>query len=145
MPGESAGDASALTPGSTLGDTLVSVPLSDGGGTDTYIAQEKYHAQFCADLPAAQAIRMAITQRPVTQKALFEPASGQALWQTVPSWFVFGELDHNIPVGAHRIMAERAAARDTVEIAGASHVVGISHADEVAKLVLDAVGAAPAS
>ena len=53
-PGESAGDASALVPGSTLGDTLVPVPRR-GGGTDTYIAQDKYHAQFCADLPAEQA------------------------------------------------------------------------------------------
>ena len=40
--GESAGDASALVPGSTLGETLISVPLSDGG-TDTYIAEAKYH------------------------------------------------------------------------------------------------------
>ncbi len=82
---------------------------------------------------------MAVTQRPVTREALFEPAGGQALWRTVPSWFVFGELDRNIPVGAHRIMAERAGARRTVEIAGASHVVGISHPDEVAGVVLDAV------
>jgi hypothetical protein len=48
--GESAGAASALAPGSTLGDTLAPVPLS-GGGTDMYIAQERYHQQFCADLP----------------------------------------------------------------------------------------------
>ena len=139
LPGESAGDASALVPGSTLGDTLVSVPLSDGGGTDTYIAQDKYHHQFCADLPAEQAARMAVTQRPVTQEALFEPAGGQALWQSVPSWFIFGELDHNIPVGAHRIMAERAGARRTVEIPGSSHVVGVSHPAEVADLVREAV------
>jgi pimeloyl-ACP methyl ester carboxylesterase len=138
-PGESAGDASALVPGSTLGETLISVPLSDGGGTDTYIAQERYHQQFCADLPAEQAAVMAVTQRPVTQEALFEPAGGQALWRSVPSWFVFGELDHNIPAGAHHIMAERAGARRTVEIPGASHVVGISHPDEVAGLVLEAV------
>jgi pimeloyl-ACP methyl ester carboxylesterase len=136
-PGESAGDASALVPGSTLGDTLVPVPLA-GGGTDTYIAQENYHAQFCADLPADQAARMAITQRPVTQEALFEPAGQQALWQTVPSWFVFGELDRNIPAGAHHIMAERAGARRTVEVPGASHVVGVSHPDEVAGVVLEA-------
>ena len=143
-PGESAGDASALVPGSTLGETLISVPLSDGGGTDTYIAQEKYHQQFCADLPAEQAAVMAVTQRPVTQEALFEPAGGEALWRSVPSWFVFGELDRNIPAGAHHIMAERAGARRTVEIAGASHVVGISHPAEVADLVLEAV-AAPAA
>jgi hypothetical protein len=32
----------------------------------------------------------------------------------------------NIPEGAHRIMAERASAKHIVEIAGASHVVGVS-------------------
>jgi pimeloyl-ACP methyl ester carboxylesterase len=137
-PGESAGDASALAPGSTLGDTLSPVPLA-GGGTDMYIVQERYHQQFCADLPAEQAALMAVSQRPVTEAGLFEPLSGEALWRSVPSWFVFGELDHNIPAGAHHIMAERAGARRTVEIPGASHVVGISHPDEVASLVREAV------
>jgi pimeloyl-ACP methyl ester carboxylesterase len=136
-PGESAGEASALAPGSTLGDTLTRVPLA-GGGTDTYIVQERYHQQFCADLPAEQAMLMAVGQRPVTEEALFEPLGGPALWRSVPSWFVFGELDRNIPAGAHRIMAERAGARRTVEIAGASHVVGVSHPDEVAGVLLEA-------
>lgn len=137
IPGESAGDASALAPGSTLAETLARVPLADGG-TDTYIAQEKYHHQFCADLPAEQAAVLAVTQRPVTEAALFEPLGDRALWRSVPSWFVFGELDRNIPAGAHRIMAERAGARRTIEIPGASHVVGISHPDEVADAVLEA-------
>jgi pimeloyl-ACP methyl ester carboxylesterase len=56
----------------------------------------------------------------------------------VPSWFIFGELDHNIPAGAHHTMAERAGARRSIEIAGASHVVGVSHPDETAQLVLEA-------
>jgi pimeloyl-ACP methyl ester carboxylesterase len=137
MPGESAGDASALAPGSTLAETLVRVPLADGG-TDTYIAQERYHQQFCADLPDDQAAVLAITQRPVTEAALFEPLGEGALWRSVPSWFVFGELDHNIPAGAHRIMAERADARRSLEVPGASHVVGISHPAEVADAVLEA-------
>jgi pimeloyl-ACP methyl ester carboxylesterase len=137
MPGESAGDASALAPGSTLAETLVRVPLADGG-TDTYIAQERYHQQFCADLPDDQAAVLAITQRPVTEAALFEPLAEGALWRSVPSWFVFGELDHNIPAGAHRIMAERAGARRSLEVPGASHVVGISHPAEVADAVLEA-------
>ena len=136
-PGESAGDASALAPGSTLGDTLSPVPLA-GGGTDMYIVQERYHQQFCADLPAEQAALMAVGQRPVTEAGLFEPLSGEALWRSVPSWFVFGELDRNIPAGAHHIMAERAGARRTVEVPGASHVVGVSHPDEVAGVVLEA-------
>src|SRR5690242_14836807 len=65
-PGESCADASALTPGSTLAETLELVPLA-AGGADAYIAQERYHQQFAADLPEAEAALMAITQRPVTQ------------------------------------------------------------------------------
>jgi pimeloyl-ACP methyl ester carboxylesterase len=138
-PGESCADASALAPGSTLAETLVPVP-SAAGGADTYIAPEKYHHQFAADLPVEQADLMAVTQRPVTDRALAEPSGDQPLWQSVPSWFLFGELDHNIPVGAHRIMAARAKARSTVEIPGASHVVGISHPAETARIILEAAG-----
>ncbi len=139
-PGESAADASALVPGGTLGETLELVPLADGT-TDTLIAQERYHAQFCADLPAEQATLMAVTQRPITNEALNEPSGDAPLWRSVPSWSIFGELDRNIPAGAHRIMAERAGARRTVEVAGASHVVGMSHPQQTAELVLEAVRA----
>ena len=52
---------------------------------------------------------------------------------------VFGSQDRNIPAGVHRIMADRAGSRRTVEIDGASHVVGISHVAEVADVVLGAV------
>jgi pimeloyl-ACP methyl ester carboxylesterase len=135
--GESAGDASALVPGSTLADTLERVPLADGG-TDTYIAADKFHHQFAADLPAAESALMAVIQRPVTEGALFEASGDEPLWRSVPNWFIFGELDRNIPVGAHRVMAERAASRLTTEISGASHVVGISHPRETAGLILEA-------
>jgi pimeloyl-ACP methyl ester carboxylesterase len=57
---------------------------------------------------------------------------------------MWGELDRNIPAGAHRIMAERAGARRSVEIPGASHVVGVSHPAEVTGLILEAA-AQPAS
>ena len=113
------------------------MPLA-GGGTDTYTAGEKFHHQFAADLPAQTSALMAATQRPVTEEALFEPSGDDPLWRSVPSWFVFGELDHNIPAGAHRIMAERAGAVRTLEIAGASHVVGVSHPEETAQLILEA-------
>jgi pimeloyl-ACP methyl ester carboxylesterase len=144
VPGESCGDASALAPGSTLGETLVRVPLRTGE-TDTYIDQDRYRQQFCADVPERQAALTAVTQRPITEEALFEPAPDRALWRSVPSWFVFGELDHNIPAGAHRLMAERAGARRTVEVPGASHVVGVSHPAEVVSAVLEAAAARPVS
>ena len=138
--GESAADASALVPGSTLGDTLTTVPLADGA-TDTYIDHAKYHHQFCADLPDEQAALMAVNQRPVTAEALNEPLAGEPLWRSVPSWFLFGELDRNIPAGAHHRMAERAGSRRTVEVPGASHVVGISHPDETVEIIQAAVDA----
>ncbi len=136
--GESPGAAASLVPGGTLGDTLQPVPLADGG-TDLYIVQGKYHAQFCADLPEDEARLLAITQRPITEAALSEASGDEPLWRSVPSWFVFGDQDLNIPVGAHRIMAERAGSRRTVEIDGASHVVGVSHPDETAELIAEAV------
>ncbi len=139
-PGESCGDASSLAPGGTLAETLQRVPLADGS-VDTYIAQDRYHHQFAADLPEEQTRVMAVTQRPVTEAALFEPSGEQPLWRSVPSWFIFGEQDLNIPAGAHRIMAERAGSRRTIEIQGASHVVGMSHADETAQIILEAAHA----
>jgi pimeloyl-ACP methyl ester carboxylesterase len=135
--GESAGDASTLAPGSTLAEALKTVPLPDGG-VDAYIAKEKFHAQFCADVPEEEAALMEVTQRPVTQAALFEPSGDDPLWKQVPSWFIFGDQDLNIPVGAHRIMAERASAKSTLEIPGASHVVGVSHPAETAEMMLEA-------
>jgi pimeloyl-ACP methyl ester carboxylesterase len=140
-PGESCGDASSFVPGGTLAPTLVRVPLADGA-VDTYIDPAKYHHQFADDLPERQTAIMAVTQRPVTEAALFEPSGDSASWRTVPSWFIFGELDHNIPAGAHRIMAERAGSRRTLEVAGASHVVGMSHADETVEMILEAANAA---
>jgi pimeloyl-ACP methyl ester carboxylesterase len=142
-PGESCGDASSLVLGSSLADTLERVTLHDGS-IDTYIAQDKYHHQFSADLPEQQAAAMAVTQRPVTEGALFEPSGDSPLWRSVPSWFIFGELDHNIPAGAHHQMAERAGAQQAVEVPGASHVVGISHPAETIQMILAAAHTAPA-
>jgi pimeloyl-ACP methyl ester carboxylesterase len=140
-PGESCADASGLVPGGTLGPTLERVPLADGS-VDTYIAQDKYHSQFAEDLPAEQSRIMAVTQRPIAESALGEPSPSQSpLWQSVPSWFIWGEQDRNIPAGAHRIMSERTDARAAVEIAGASHVVGMSHPTETLQMVLEAAGA----
>jgi pimeloyl-ACP methyl ester carboxylesterase len=135
--GESPGEASSLVPGATLAETIETVPLPDGG-VDQYIAQDKFRAQFCADVPEETATLMAVTQRPITEAALSEPSTNDPLWKQVPSWFIFGDQDRNIPVGAHRIMAERASAKSTQEIPGASHAVGVSHAEETAEMIVEA-------
>ncbi|MBF5045833.1 alpha/beta hydrolase [Aggregicoccus sp. 17bor-14] len=137
--GETASDLAGRFPGATLGPTLTSVTLPDGG-KDLYIQPAKYHAQFCADVPAAQAAQMAATQRPILESAFSEKAGAPA-WKQVPSWFFFGSADKNIPVAAHRFMAQRAGARQTIEVKGASHVAGITHAAQLARLIEDAAKA----
>jgi pimeloyl-ACP methyl ester carboxylesterase len=134
--GESIGALSGKFTGSTLGETLHEVPLADGT-VDLYIQQDRFHAQFSADLPAERAAIDAAAQRPLNTTALNE-GSGEPAWKSVPSWFVYPELDYNIPLEAHRFMAERAGARAAVELAGASHAVPASQPVEVAELILDA-------
>jgi pimeloyl-ACP methyl ester carboxylesterase len=136
-PGDSAFTLSERFPGSTLGDTLRPVPRSDGT-TDLYITTERFHEQFCADVPAPQAARMAATQRPVTQEALTEPSGERPLWREVPSRFVIGEHDRNIPAALQHHMAERAGAHRTLEIPGASHAISVSHPEAVAHQILEA-------
>jgi pimeloyl-ACP methyl ester carboxylesterase len=83
---------------------------------------------------------MCATQRPVTDAALGEGA-GEPAWKTIPSWFVYGELDKNIPAAAVEFMAERAGAKQTVEVPGASHVVMISHPLPVIEIIQAAIDA----
>jgi pimeloyl-ACP methyl ester carboxylesterase len=112
LPGESAQALSGRFPGSTLGQALTPpVPLP-GGGNDLYIQQDRFPAQFAADVRPAETRLMAATQRPIAEGALAEPA-GEAAWKTIPSWFIFGSLDKNIPPAAQAFMAKRAGAKRT--------------------------------
>ena len=135
--GDSCFELSAEFPGSTLGDTLQPIPRGDGT-TDLVIDQARFHAQFCADVPAQQAARMAVTQRPVTQEALVELSGDRPLWRELPSWFVFGEDDRNIPKALEHHMADRAHAHRKIEIPGASHAVSVAHPGTTAGLIVEA-------
>ena len=135
--GETALALAGKFPGGTLGEALAPpVALADGG-KDLYIQQDKFHQQFAADVPKAAAALMAATQRPIAEAALTQ-ASGAPAWKDLPSWSIYGTADKNIPPQAMRFMSERAGARRVVEVKGASHVVMVSHPDEVAALIVEA-------
>ncbi len=134
--GEDCIELSGRFPGSTLGEVLEPTPRSDGP-TDLTIAQDRFSEQFAADLPTVIAHRMACTQRPITQEALAE-GSGEPLWKDLPSWFVFGEQDRNIPAALQRHMADRAGAMRVVGIEGASHAIAVSNPEATADLILEA-------
>jgi pimeloyl-ACP methyl ester carboxylesterase len=137
-PGEHCFQLAGMFPGSMLGpESSRPVPHSDGT-TDLYVAADSFHDVFCQDVPAQQAALMAITQRPATQEALTEPSGDGPLWKDVPSWFLIGEQDHVIPAEVHRFMAERAGARRTMEVPGASHAITVSQPEATARLILEA-------
>lgn len=138
--GETVAGLAGKFPGSTLGPTLAApVALADGG-KDLYIQQDKFHDQFAADVPAAQAALMAATQRPVTEAALNEQ-SGTPAWKHIPSWYIYGDKDKNIPPQAMEFMAKRADAKAVKVVKGASHVVMVSNPEPVARLIEQAAAA----
>ncbi|HEU4486118.1 MAG TPA: alpha/beta hydrolase [Povalibacter sp.] len=132
---ETAFDLSAKFPGSTLGQALAAPVALGDGSHDLYIEQEKFHDQFAADVPASDTINMAAGQRPVTDAALNEALPGEPAWKSIPSWFIYGDQDRNIPPQVLAFMAERAKSRHTEAVRGASHVVMISHPQAVAKVI----------
>jgi pimeloyl-ACP methyl ester carboxylesterase len=137
-PGEHCFQLAAMFPGSMLGpETSRPVPRSDGT-TDLYVATDSFNDVFCQDVPAAQAARMAVTQRPATQEALTEPSGERPLWRDVPSRFVIGEKDRIIPPALQHYMAERARSHRTIEIPGASHAITVSHPGTIAHEIMEA-------
>ena len=137
--GETTPDLLGRFPGASLGDHLYEVPLADGSA-DVYVLEDCYHEHFAADLPFDQAELAAATQRPFNTSALTE-ASGEPAWKTVPSWFIFPERDLAIPLETFRFMAERANARESVEVPGASHALPASQPQAVADFILRAAAA----
>src|SRR3954451_18960391 len=142
-PGENCFGLAGMFPGSRLGEGTVRPVSRSDGTTDLYVAADSFHDVFCQDVPAEQAALLAATQRPATQEALVEPSGERPLWKDVASWFVIGEDDRIIPPQLQRFMANRAGARRTVELAGASHAAPVSQPDAIARLIVAA--AAPAS
>jgi pimeloyl-ACP methyl ester carboxylesterase len=108
-----------------------------GGGTEFSLAPGGFHESFCADIPADDAAFYAVSQRPLAGVALTEAAQAPA-WRSRPVWGVLGTADRCIDPGVHRFSYERMGATVT-EIEGGSHVVMISHPQEVAEVVMTAV------
>jgi pimeloyl-ACP methyl ester carboxylesterase len=136
--GESAAQLAGKFPGGTLGEALAAPVSLPGGGKDLYIDQDKFWKQFAADVDESEARVMAIAQRPIAEAALTE-TSRQASWKGLPSYFVYGTADKNIPAASLGFMAQRAGSRKTVVVEGASHVVMTSHPEEVARLIEQAI------
>jgi pimeloyl-ACP methyl ester carboxylesterase len=99
----------------------------------TYIDPAQFHKLFAADLSSEQAAVMARSQ--VFNFAdNFSATITTAAWRTKPSWMLVAGSDRTINPDLERWYAKRAGSH-TVEVAGASHSVYISHPREVASVI----------
>jgi len=98
----------------------------------------KYHAGFCADLPAKQAQFLADSQIPVSA-SVFAATIVSPAWKTKKSWYIVATEDQTIPADGERFMAKRAGASVT-EIK-ASHLVFMSQPKAVADVIEKAAAA----
>jgi pimeloyl-ACP methyl ester carboxylesterase len=105
----------------------------------TYIDPAQFHELFAADLPGDQAAFMARSQ--VFNFAdSFSATITTAAWRNKPSWMLVAGSDRTINPDLERWYAKRADSH-TVEVAGASHAVYVSHPKEVAEVIESAARA----
>ena len=130
--------------GESLKDLVDRMPPATKGIKGTadnhlYFDPALFHADFAADLPAADARFMALSQvTPAAQAAT--AAVSQAAWKSKPSWAIVSTADRTVNPELERFMAKRAGSR-TIEIDG-SHVAFIAHPAEVANVIEEAAAAA---
>jgi len=105
-----------------------------------FLDREQFAASFAADVPAPEAAFMADSQVPWGVEAL-NGAISEPAWRSKPSWMIVATKDRTINPDLERWYAARAHSH-TVEVAGASHSVYVSHPREVADVIESAARAA---
>ena len=123
--------------GESLGSLAASKPPASAGPRPSpdgflYLDTTTFHADFAADLPAAQAAFMAQSQVGLAIKAAGAPATTPA-WKSKPSFAIVATNDRSINPDLERSMYKRSGAKVT-ELAS-SHVAYISHPAEVAAVI----------
>jgi pimeloyl-ACP methyl ester carboxylesterase len=133
--------------GEAAGQLLQKIPAASKAVTPSadgflYLDPTHFHADFAADLPAAQAHFMAMSQVLTNSSAFGQPITNPA-WKTKPSWAIVATEDRAINPELERFMYKRANAQVT-EIK-ASHAVYISRPKEVAAVIEKAAAGAQAN
>ena len=134
--GESVNDLQGRFPSLAMGPLVQPVSLPDGS-MELSIDPARFPDVFGADLPAADAAFMAISQRSISATAFDDPATAAA-WRATPSWAVLGTADHPVAPELQRFAYHRAGSTVT-EVEGASHLVMMSQPDIVAGVIREAV------
>ena len=97
-----------------------------------FLDPAKFAADYCADLPKAQAAFMAHSQMPIAGAA-FKAKLTTAAWRDKPSYFIVASDDRALDPAIARSMAARAGSKVTV--LKASHAVHMSQPRAVARVI----------
>lgn len=138
--GESLGALQGGFPDSDLAGNLVYSPYPIDGsdpGTDVSVKPEAFPDIFAAGVPKEVGRVLAVSQRPLSAVA-FGEAAPVAAWKTKPAWGIVSSADHTINPDVERFGYERAKARKVLEL-DAPHLVMMTHPQEVAKFITDAI------
>lgn len=101
-----------------------------------YLPAKSVRQDFAPDIKAAEQNRLTATQGPIRGDAFAEKVT-HAAWHDKPSWYVVSKSDRMINPDLERAMAKAIDAK-TTEVA-ASHVSMVSHPEEVARVIGQAV------
>ena len=105
----------------------------------TYLDPAQFHKYFADDLSSEQAAFMARSQV-LNAADNFKAVITTPAWRSKPSWMLVAAKDRTINPDLERWYAKRAHSH-TVEVAGASHSVYVSHPKEVADVIESAARA----
>ncbi len=105
-----------------------------------WLPQDDFVNHFAADVERVKAQVMYAVQQPLSLSA-FRERMGTPAWKSLPSWFMVAMEDQVIPPDGERAFAQRM--RATTEEVKSSHVIMVSHPDQVTSLIEKAVQAVP--
>src|ERR1700731_4032579 len=105
----------------------------------TYVDPAQFHELFAADLPGDQAAFMARSQV-LNFADNFSATITTAAWRTKPSWMLVAGKTRTI-TPSFEPWYDHGAKQHTVEVAGASHAVYVSHPKEIAEIIESAARA----
>ncbi|WP_306226063.1 alpha/beta hydrolase [Bosea beijingensis] len=111
-------------------------PDSDGY---LWIKPDKFRESFCQDLPADEAMIMAITQKAPIGSTFGDTVTAPA-WRKTPNWYQISTADRMIAPENQVMMAQRMRPQKTLTL-DASHASLASRPAEVSDLIEDAAKA----
>ena len=103
----------------------------------TVIGEDAFLNYFANGVPHDKAEVLYAEQAP-TQASLFSGRTTAAAWHEKPVYYAVAKQDLTISPDLERFLAQRMNA-DTIEVDG-GHLIMVSHAEEVADLILKAAG-----